>query len=285
MSLLDFDATKYYLGNICRREHNWNDSGFSLRRKNGRECIECAKQDTRTHRDNVKSLVCDFGEKFYLSKICPHSHEWNGTGQSLRYKSNSLCVVCRKEYFQSNKEKMQSKNREYYIKNKKRILEQNKDYASNNRSIRRKSAKKWRDNNKEKVAQSQKKWIQNNRDKKRHWTRKYKIKKKSVQGVSYSSHDLYVLCEKFDNKCAYCCKSLITADKYSKQIDHFLPISTGGRDVLGNLVPSCINCNSSKNNSDPITWFRSKGFPESRLKKILKVLGKTESTAYQIPLL
>jgi 5-methylcytosine-specific restriction endonuclease McrA len=33
--------------------------------------------------------------------------------------------------------------------------------------------------------------------------------------------------------------------------DHFIPISRGGTNELGNLVPACASCNTSKRNSDP----------------------------------
>src|SRR5690606_5665668 len=54
----------------------------------------------------------------------------------------------------------------------------------------------------------------------------------------------------FSNKCVYCgSKEFLTQD-------HFIPLSddacTGT--VPTNIVPSCVRCNSSKNNKNPYEW-------------------------------
>lgn len=43
--------------------------------------------------------------------------------------------------------------------------------------------------------------------------------------------------------CVYCGKRL-----KSPQIDHIVPVSRGGTDVVGNLATSCMLCNIRKNN-------------------------------------
>ena len=47
MQLYEFDTSKYYLGELCRRGHSWNETGSSLRRKKkgkykGGNCVECS---------------------------------------------------------------------------------------------------------------------------------------------------------------------------------------------------------------------------------------------------
>ena len=57
---------------------------------------------------------------------------------------------------------------------------------------------------------------------------------------------------KFEDRCLYC------GDPY-KHIDHFIPLSRGGKHVLDNLVPACAFCNSSKNNKVyPSEWISPK---------------------------
>lgn len=55
------------------------------------------------------------------------------------------------------------------------------------------------------------------------------------------------LLETFENKCAYC-------DADATTFDHIIAISKGGKTTPDNIVPACLSCNSSKNNSDVWEW-------------------------------
>ena len=35
-------------------------------------------------------------ENKYLGKLCKRGHDWNGTGKSLRFKSDRCCIICQK---------------------------------------------------------------------------------------------------------------------------------------------------------------------------------------------
>lgn len=84
----------------------------------------------------------------------------------------------------------------------------------------------------------------------------------------------------FDNQCAFCgsVNELI--------VEHFIPRSKGGPHAIGNLLPACHRCNTSKFNHDPEKWYRSQPFfIETRWRKILRVLGKSKGSVNQLPLL
>lgn len=53
--------------------------------------------------------------------------------------------------------------------------------------------------------------------------------------------------ERLDEGCCYCGAPATT-------LDHFIPISRGGENVPGNLVPACKSCNSRKKDQDPRLW-------------------------------
>lgn len=50
----DFDTEKFYLGSLCKRGHDWNGTGRSLRYKR-KVCLECSKLERRNrHQQNYK---------------------------------------------------------------------------------------------------------------------------------------------------------------------------------------------------------------------------------------
>lgn len=59
------------------------------------------------------------------------------------------------------------------------------------------------------------------------------------------------LTEQFDGRCAYC-------PAPATSWDHVVPITRGGLTVPGNIVPACLSCNASKNNSDVWEWLVGK---------------------------
>jgi 5-methylcytosine-specific restriction endonuclease McrA len=83
----------------------------------------------------------------------------------------------------------------------------------------------------------------------------------------------------YNGECAYC------GSKVNLTLDHFIPLTKGGSDVQGNLLPACLSCNSGKRDRDVIEWYKKQPFfDKKRLKQILKILGKTENNYDQIPL-
>lgn len=56
-------------------------------------------------------------DKKYLSKLCRYGHEYKNNGQSLRYKSNGLCVVCHNQREGKQKQIINNlPNKEYVLK-------------------------------------------------------------------------------------------------------------------------------------------------------------------------
>ena len=76
--------------------------------------------------------------------------------------------------------------------------------------------------------------------------------------------------DEFNNTCAYC--GIYTEHLHQ---DHFIPLSKGGGYVIGNIVPSCKRCNSSKHNRMPIEFCGKEKYYEillilERLKNEIK---------------
>jgi hypothetical protein len=78
----------------------------------------------------------------------------------------------------------------------------------------------------------------------------------------------YEILEKFGGKCAYCQINLAMV------WDHVIPAIKGGETNLTNLVPACVNCNSTKREFDVLSWMAThKLQPSPILLEIFVTLG------------
>lgn len=149
------------------------------------------------------------------------------------------CKGCSNNYRKSRpitKKRTYSKevNKKSYLKHKHKRLIEFKDYYLNNKEKIKKKQKEYRQQNKEFI---------NLRNRKR---------KKMISGKNISSKDLIKLKKDSGNICKYCGSSI------NLQIDHYIPLSKGGKHEISNLVIACRSCNCSKKDIMPEDWIRIK---------------------------
>lgn len=96
---------------------------------------------------------------------------------------------------------------------------------------------------------------------------KRKAEKRSAIGIAYSARrrsqdaggistaDL-AKWKSAQPKCCYWCSNK-RAKEYT--VDHYVPLSKGGRHIIGNLVIACRPCNVRKNAKDPLDFAREVG--------------------------
>ena len=78
--------------------------------------------------------------------------------------------------------------------------------------------------------------------------------------------------------CAYC-----RATDRPLQRDCVLPISRGGRYTLGNVVPACRPCNTSKCNDEVTGWMRRKRLHERRfLQRYVEIRAALTETPVDV---
>lgn len=262
-------------------------------------------------------------EVFRLGRLCPRGHDWNGTGQTLRYKCDGKCPLCRRKY-PEGRPKNPDARKEYYRQHSEEIKARVKKWREDNPDRVLDYARKWRENNREHCREAareryhrnaaaarcrQKRYDQSEKGKatrKSHYKKnreaiaqKQKRYQSSPKGrvtkvaafhrrearklnnhsFPYTKQQIDQLKQSFGHCCAYC--GTLT----SLTLDHFVPVTNkGGPDCLGNLVPACLSCNSSKCDSDAQEWYERQPFySQKRWQKILKVLGRTAANG-QLPL-
>ncbi|AVH74398.1 HNH endonuclease [Nostoc sp. 'Lobaria pulmonaria (5183) cyanobiont'] len=164
----------------------------------------------------------------------------NQLARESYHQNKALRAATQKRYNQSEKGKQTQ--RSYYYQNRDRINETNRRYSTSEGGRRVKLLS----NHRRKAARL------NN------------------HSVFYTLEQVQNLKELFNNQCAYCGK------KSSLTLDHFVPSSQGGPNCLGNLIPACLSCNSSKRDRNPQEWYKSQRFySEKRWLKIVEVVGKS----------
>ncbi|UIW13337.1 HNH endonuclease [Mycobacterium phage Marge] len=67
-----------------------------------------------------------------------------------------------------------------------------------------------------------------------------------------TQRDWLRLVRRHNHRCFYC------EAPGPMSMDHVVPISRGGRHSIGNIVPACISCNSSKRDRTVVEWRLSK---------------------------
>ena len=110
----DFDRTRYKLGQLCERGHDWHGTGQSLRRITKRDCVECGRLTKgQTHQRvsapavAVSALAFD-PTRFVLGTLCPRGHEYEGSGQSLLRLPKHVCPQCDAERARERRKALQT---------------------------------------------------------------------------------------------------------------------------------------------------------------------------------
>lgn len=74
--------------------------------------------------------------------------------------------------------------------------------------------------------------------------------------------------KEFGNRCAYCGSD---GKPFGLGMDHVIPLRSGGKHSVGNVVPACRSCNSRKHTNRYDEWYPSQPFfdPEKMVKILM----------------
>ncbi|UBF29837.1 HNH endonuclease (plasmid) [Kovacikia minuta CCNUW1] len=269
MSILEeFDQSKYFLGNLCNKNHDYKKSGKSLRYTKRGRCVECQRDSANNYYTKNADSV-----KAKQKQLYPKNKEKIAKRDKL-YREKNLEKISqrKKDYYQNNKARIRVKNRFYHEQNKEKRLRYGTEWRQKNREYKNQKQAEYRKENPEKVRQSLLSWYEKNRDRQKLYMQerqkslteeqrqsereRSRVKSRKRRALIKSAHIPYTeqqVKEKFaamGNACFYCS----SLDQIT--VDHYIPINKGGWDSLDNLVPACSRCNFSKRDMLPDEWIQ-----------------------------
>lgn len=130
-----------------------------------------------------------------------------------------------------------------------------KRYSEKNREALRERNRSWREANPEKADAAVRAWRAANPEKMRALAKARRARMAGAEVLEILDCDWLRLVARHDGRCAYC------GDRTELQKDHVVPISRGGRHAIGNILPACRPCNSSKGNRLLVEWGGRAGRP------------------------
>jgi len=147
-----------------------------------------------------------------------------------RYTGHGSCVVCAAIHSASDHKK--AYDRKYQVENKDRIAKRTAAYLQRTMPERLRKMKEWADRNKDKVKAIK---------------TAYKHRRRTVERAGISGPELQAWESAHKKVCYWCDKPC--ARNY--HIDHYEPLSKGGKHEASNLVIACAKCNQTKSAKDP----------------------------------
>ncbi len=157
-----------------------------------------------------------------------------------------------------SREQQRRSNKNQWRRNREKRREYNARYRAANRPRLLAKMKQWRLENLDRVrahdrARSKlgyvsgeklirmKEWRRRNPDKSRAFLRaSFHKRRMQVGDDSFTAAEWIALKMRHGGRCAYCGRDA------NLTVDHRIPLSRGGRNVIANIVPACKSCNSRK---------------------------------------
>jgi 5-methylcytosine-specific restriction endonuclease McrA len=319
----DFDESKYRLGSLCRRKHDWMKTGQSLRHASNNHCPQCDKEryqanleeNQRSARERMQSLrmakiqfmsprelqeyrksESEHVQQYYRAKgrksrakgmesfvIPPHLVGTCITADELQpfiaagWDINQLdpaMVTESRDAWRQTQQAIQGLSPSPSVA--RLVMDEQKRYWRENPDAYKEHRRQW---------DQSKWWLEyQTRPELRLYIRQKSKRRKALlreqTAHQIQPHELRTRFALFGNCCAYCGAS------GDMEIEHVIPISKGGTHAMGNILPACHDCNSSKRAKEVEGWYRRKPFfTEIRWRKICRALGWNRSGIGQLALL
>lgn len=186
---------------------------------------------------------------------------------------NPYCRACRSSAYKANPDGQIARSRAWYAANRGHAAVRQAEYDRRNAAAKRARDKAYRQANLDKIkarlAQTRDRRVvvmaeyrQRNRDRRRRQRREWGKRHPEKSGQyrheraarlaaapgTHSEADWQRILNRHGGQCAYCHAAPATVR------EHVVPLSRGGSNYIGNILPACLPCNSSKRDRLLIEW-------------------------------
>lgn len=257
----------FYLGKLCPRKHDYQNTRQSLRYKSNFDCKECCVL-LRRQRKNSRARIFPnknapqpegilVPDNHYLGLLCKHGHDYMQTGYSLRNNRRN-CIICISEKSRGTQAKVRTERwkkanpdymsqylQTYYQTNKQTIIKKTKEYGKTVKGKACKAISRY----------------------------KRRAKMAIAPRIPYASSELVAHFQSFKNQCVYC------GTKENLTADHVIPIAKGGYDALSNILPCCLSCNCSKQDRTYLEWYSES--PHFNLDRLAIIADFVQAQKYR----
>lgn len=162
--------------------------------------------------------------KYFTGKPCPSGHI------AERFTSRAWCVECATIAASSNAKKQYDKA--YFATNAERIAVRGKAYYEANKQVIAKRVKLYAETHPDLIKSVKKSY-------------KHRRRAQELQGMTTADFHAWAAAQ--EKTCHWC--RIDCADSF--HVDHFFPLSKGGKHEAENLVIACPTCNVRKGAKDP----------------------------------
>jgi 5-methylcytosine-specific restriction endonuclease McrA len=142
----------------------------------------------------------------------------------------------------------------YYRANKQRFIDKANAWNAAHIEQKRAANRRWHYNNPERSRANSRKWELSNPEAAKAKGHNYRCKKRNNKG-RHTGADIKRLIAFQRGKCGVSARGI----RRRFEIDHIIPVSSGGSNYPNNLQLLCIPCNRSKGGKDPLVFMRSRG--------------------------
>lgn len=234
--------------------------------ENVKQCSKCLnkkslsefnkdKRDSSGYQSRCRDCQRSWHRNNYADNI-----EFHREKSKKNYWSNrEQCLARNKDWCKKNNERRRFHARSYYQRHRLKRIESSKFYRLRNPNINRLSVKKWREKNLEYAKFLISRWSRNHREERNHSKAIRRAKKRANGGSGISKKEWDSLKEKYAGLCYYCESDGVLT------MDHFIPITKGGKHEKENIVPACVRCNCRKGNLMPDQFLQKMARQAKRL--------------------
>lgn len=290
------------LASLCKRGHQWNGHPVSLQFKDGPNwrCKECERQQENSpegvatrrawYEANREKLCREARERAAIRRADPVLAEADRQRQLTPERAEKRKLYKAKIRQLLREQGLTTRGTEP-VNTPERVLQNAIRRAGRCPSVARlvmnEQLRHWRKHPEDR-AEHEREWArvswwlqyQTTPDLRLYHREKSKRRKAQNRGQTPVQITVAALRQRFNefgNCCAYC------GDGGDMQIEHLEPISRGGAHDIGNIVPACARCNTSKRSHPMERWYRAQPFfSELRLQRIRRVMRPPE--AHQLAL-